>query len=149
MASQITSLTVVHSTVYSDVDRRKHWSSASLAFVWGIHRDRWIPRTKGLLRGKCFHLMTSSCTSVLLFMMASVWNNTTLTLKKMLLPPMKISALIRCSPSQQSCQTYCIVFIKRSAKKLERLMDAIMLINVWSDVICQCSHVIWCSIVVR
>ena len=26
----------------------------------GFHRDRWIPRTKGQLRGKCFHLMTSS-----------------------------------------------------------------------------------------
>ena len=47
IASQITSLTVVFSTVYSDVDQRKHQSSASLAFVWGIHRDRWIPRTKG------------------------------------------------------------------------------------------------------
>ena len=51
MASQITSLTVVYSTVYSDADQRKHQSSASLAFVWGIHRDRWIPRTKGQLRG--------------------------------------------------------------------------------------------------
>ena len=61
MASQITSLTVVYSTVYSDADQRKHQSSASLAFVWGIHRDRWIPRTKGQLRGKCLHLMTSSC----------------------------------------------------------------------------------------
>ena len=61
MASQITSLTVVYSTVYSDADQRKHQSFASLAFVWGIHRDRWIPRTKGQLRGKCFHLMTSSC----------------------------------------------------------------------------------------
>ena len=61
MASQITSLTVVYLTVYSDTDQRKHQSSASLAFVWGIHRDRWIPRTKGQLRGKCFHLMTSSC----------------------------------------------------------------------------------------
>ena len=60
MASQITSLTVVYSTVYSDADQRKHQSSAPLAFVWGIHRDRWIPRTKGQLRGKCFHLMTSS-----------------------------------------------------------------------------------------
>ena len=39
---------------------KKHQSSASLAFVWGIHRDRCIPRTKGQLRGKCFHLMTSS-----------------------------------------------------------------------------------------
>ena len=62
MASQITSLTIVYSIVYSDADQRKHQSSASLAFVWGIHRDRWIPRTKGQLRGKCFHLMTSSCT---------------------------------------------------------------------------------------
>ena len=61
IASQITSLTIVYSTVYSDADQRKHQSSASLAFVWGIHRDRWIPRTKGQLRGKCFHLMTSSC----------------------------------------------------------------------------------------
>ena len=60
MASQITSLTVVYSTVHSDADQRKHQSSASLAFVWGIHRDRWIPDTKGQLRGKCFHLMTSS-----------------------------------------------------------------------------------------
>ena len=61
MASQITSLKVAYSTVYSDADQRKHQSSASLAFVWGIHRDRWIPRTKGQLRGKCFHLITSSC----------------------------------------------------------------------------------------
>ena len=60
IASQITSLTVVYSIVYSEADQRKHQSSASLAFVWGIHRDRWIPRTKGQLRGKCFHLMTSS-----------------------------------------------------------------------------------------
>ena len=60
VASQITSLTIVYTTVYSDADQSKHQSSASLAFVWGIHRDRWIPRTKGQLRGKCFHLMTSS-----------------------------------------------------------------------------------------
>ena len=38
MASQVISLTVVYSTVYSDVDQRKHQSSASLAFVRGIHR---------------------------------------------------------------------------------------------------------------
>ena len=35
IASQITSLTVVYSTVYWDADQRKHQSSASLAFVWG------------------------------------------------------------------------------------------------------------------
>ena len=38
IASQITSLAIVYSTVYSDADQRKYQSSASLAFVWGIHR---------------------------------------------------------------------------------------------------------------
>ena len=38
MASQITSLTIVYSTVYSGADQRRHESSASLAFVRGIHR---------------------------------------------------------------------------------------------------------------
>ena len=37
IASQITSLTIVYSIVYSDADQRKHQSSSSLAFVWGIH----------------------------------------------------------------------------------------------------------------
>ena len=36
IASQITSLTIVYSTVYPDADQRKHQSSASLAFVRGI-----------------------------------------------------------------------------------------------------------------
>ena len=38
IASQIPSLTIVFSTGYLDTDQRKHQSSASLAFVWGIHR---------------------------------------------------------------------------------------------------------------
>ena len=38
MASQITSLSIVYSTVYTGADQRKHQSSALLAFVWGIHR---------------------------------------------------------------------------------------------------------------
>ena len=38
MASEITSLTFVYLTIYSDIDQRKHQSSASLAFVRGIHR---------------------------------------------------------------------------------------------------------------
>ena len=38
IASQITSLTIVYSTVYSDADQSKHLSSASLAFVRVIHR---------------------------------------------------------------------------------------------------------------
>ena len=54
IASQITSVKMVYSTVYSGADQRKHQSSASLA------GDRWIPRSKGQQRGKCLHLMTSS-----------------------------------------------------------------------------------------
>ena len=38
MMSQISSLAIVFSTVYSGADQRKHQSSASLAFVRGIHR---------------------------------------------------------------------------------------------------------------
>ena len=38
---------IFYSTVYSGADQRKHQSSASLAFVRGIHRDRWILHTMG------------------------------------------------------------------------------------------------------
>ena len=40
IASQITSLTIVYSKVYLGADQRKHQSSMSLTFVWGIHR--WL-----------------------------------------------------------------------------------------------------------
>ena len=38
IASQITSLAIVYSTIYSGADQRNHQTSASLAFVRGIHR---------------------------------------------------------------------------------------------------------------
>ena len=38
MASQITSLTIVYSTVYSGANQRKHQSSTLLAFGRGIHQ---------------------------------------------------------------------------------------------------------------
>ena len=38
MVSEITSLTIVYSTIHSGTDQRKDQSSASLAFVRGIHR---------------------------------------------------------------------------------------------------------------
>ena len=43
ISSQITSLTIVYSIVYSDADQRKHQSSASLALVQGIHRFGEFP----------------------------------------------------------------------------------------------------------
>ena len=39
IASLITRLTIVYSTIYSDADQKKHQSSASLVFVWGIPRE--------------------------------------------------------------------------------------------------------------
>ena len=39
IASQITSITIVYSAVYSDADQRKHQSSVLLAFVRGIHSN--------------------------------------------------------------------------------------------------------------
>ena len=47
MASQITSVSIVYSTVCSGSEQRKHQSSASLAFVRGIHRSPVTPHTKG------------------------------------------------------------------------------------------------------
>ena len=54
MASQITSLTIVYSAVYSGTDQRKHQSSASLAFVWGIHRGPVNSPHKGPVTRKMF-----------------------------------------------------------------------------------------------
>ena len=54
VASQITRLTIVYSTVYSGADQRKHQSSASLAFVRGIHRGPVNSPHKWLVSRKMF-----------------------------------------------------------------------------------------------
>ena len=54
IASQITSLTIVYSSVYSGEDQRKHRSFASLAFVWGIHRRTVNSPHKGPVTRKMF-----------------------------------------------------------------------------------------------
>ena len=61
ITSQITSLTIIYSTVFQtqikeNIKAPRHWPLC-VEFTG----DRWIPRTNGQLRGKCFHLMTSSC----------------------------------------------------------------------------------------
>ena len=62
IASQITSLTSVYSTVYSGANQSKHQSSASLAFVWVIHLGPVnSPHKCPVTRKFVFHLMTSSC----------------------------------------------------------------------------------------
>ena len=49
MVSQITSPTIVCSTIYSDAYQRKHQIFASLAFVRGIHRHHKPLTTTGIL----------------------------------------------------------------------------------------------------
>ena len=54
MASQNTGLSIVYSTVYSGADQRKHQSSASLAFVSGIHQSPVNSAHKGPVTRKMF-----------------------------------------------------------------------------------------------
>ena len=54
MASQITSLTIIYSSVYPGADHRKYQSSASLAFVREIHRSPVNSPHKGPVTRKMF-----------------------------------------------------------------------------------------------
>ena len=54
MASQITGVLIVYSTVCSGADQRKYQSSASLAFVKGIHRSQVNSPHKWPVTGKIF-----------------------------------------------------------------------------------------------
>ena len=61
VASQITSLASVYSTfsrvqIKENIKAPRHWPSCR-----EFTGHRWVPRTNGQWRGKCFHLMTSSC----------------------------------------------------------------------------------------
>ena len=54
MAPQITSVTIVYSTIYARRRSKKHQSPASLAFVRGIHRWPVISPHKGPVTRKMF-----------------------------------------------------------------------------------------------
>ena len=64
MAYEITSLTIVSSTVSTGAYQRKYQGSASLAFVRGIHRSPVNSPHKGPVTRKCFRfdyvIMTSA-----------------------------------------------------------------------------------------
>ena len=63
IASQITSLAIIYSITQSfiqthikeNIKAPRHWPLCG-----EFTGDQWIPHTNGQLRGKCFHLMTSS-----------------------------------------------------------------------------------------
>ena len=54
MAPEITSFPIVYLTAYSGSDQRKHQSSVSLGFVWGINRWPVNSPHKGLVTRKIF-----------------------------------------------------------------------------------------------
>ena len=54
ISSQNTSLTIVYPTVYSGRSKKKNQISASLAFVWGIHRSPANSPHKGPVTQKLF-----------------------------------------------------------------------------------------------
>ena len=54
MVSQITSLMIVYSIIYSGTDERKHQSSVALAFVRGIHLWPMKSPHKGPVTWKMF-----------------------------------------------------------------------------------------------
>ena len=62
VTSQITSLTIVYSIVYSGADQGSIKAPSHWPLCGEFTSDRWIPHTNGQLRGKFFHLMMSSCT---------------------------------------------------------------------------------------
>ena len=64
MVSQITSLTIIYSTVYSGADQRKHQSSASLAIVWGIHRWPVNAAHKGPVKPRSHMYCNQSATAL-------------------------------------------------------------------------------------
>ena len=53
----IISFTIIYSTVYSGVDQRKHQSSATLAFVRGIHRWQMNSPHKSPVTQKMFPIL--------------------------------------------------------------------------------------------
>ena len=54
-ASRLFSQSFIHAQIKENIKAPRHWPLCG-----EFTGDRWIPRTNGQLRGKCFHLMTSS-----------------------------------------------------------------------------------------
>ena len=55
-ASRLFTQPFIQTQIKENIKAPRHWPLCG-EFTGG----RWIPRTNGQLRGKCFHLMTSSC----------------------------------------------------------------------------------------
>ena len=57
-----------HDCLLNCLFRRRSKKTSKLRVTGLVTGDRWIPHTNGQSRGKCFHLMTSSCNSFIITM---------------------------------------------------------------------------------
>ena len=74
IASQITNLTIVYSTDYSDADQRKHQSSASLAFV--NSPDKW-PVTRKMVPFDDVIMLSFQQSPRYMYVMITLWGRVT------------------------------------------------------------------------
>ena len=58
-ASRLFTQLFIQTQIKENIKAPRHWPLCG-----EFTGDRWIPRTNGQLRGKCFHLMTSWCTMI-------------------------------------------------------------------------------------
>ena len=65
-ASRLFTQPFIRAQIKENIKAPRHWPLCG-----EFTGDRWIPRTNGQLRGKCFHLMTSSWSTWLLW---NVWH---------------------------------------------------------------------------
>ena len=79
IASPITGVSIVHWIVCSGADERRHQSSASLAFVWGIHRGpvnsphKW-PVTRKMFPFDNVIMWRGSLLTIIMLQMSVSWD---------------------------------------------------------------------------
>ena len=116
--SQITSLTIVYSTVYSGADQRKHQSPASLAFVPVIHRwpvnspHKW-PVTRKMFPFDDVIMLTTSAPSAILY---NVFENHTFKIIDTAPRGHWVKNLARNKTEKHTCELYPmkVIMMKKS-----------------------------------
>ena len=105
IASQITSFTIVYSTVYSDTDQRKHQSSASLAFVRGIHK--W-PVTRKMFPFDDVIIIDSYCSQQVIFQITNPLHNSCVRSEAHFHPDIRLTGIRQGGPFCPACRTTLI-----------------------------------------
>ena len=132
MASQITSLTIVYSTVYSAANQRKHQSSASLAFVWGIHRGPVNSPHKGPVTRKMFPfddvIMSSSIKQISKYSLKMLKSDRSLYFKCSFIWSAILFPLLCCCPPLIITSLYIIkIFITACEPQCKDICGTVMI----------------------